>query len=133
MCRGGMLMIRLRIWPREIASRCSIMASMCQPGMNGVAGSRTCHITLTKSFRLRVASSRSISLIRFGLESKSFKLLEFFTVQFRKIGLRGNLDRPAGRATVLVIDVIFVPEQILRKKNGGGNVAVARLPKEIPA
>ncbi len=37
MCRGGTLISRFRICLAVTASRCSMMASMCQPGTNGVA------------------------------------------------------------------------------------------------
>jgi hypothetical protein len=43
MCRGGTLMINSRMWPRETASRCSQIASMCQLDLNVVPGSTIGH------------------------------------------------------------------------------------------
>src|SRR5207244_586564 len=116
-----------------IASSCSMMASMCQPGMSGVDGSRTCQTNSTKSFRLRLASSPSISLTSVGLDSKSFKLLEFFIGELREVWFGRNLDRTAGRTTVLVAEVVFVAKNILGKKDGAGDVARIRLTKQNPA
>jgi hypothetical protein len=40
MCRGGMLMTRLRICPSLTAVKCSAIASRCQPDTKSVDGSR---------------------------------------------------------------------------------------------
>src|SRR5258708_5235611 len=113
MCRGGTLITRLRIWPCVTASKCSMIASMCQPGTNGVWGSMTSQAWRTNSRRLRVASSRSTFARALGLANQGAKLLEFVIGKLRKLGRRTDLDRSAARATMFVAEVVFVSEKIL--------------------
>ena len=77
MWRGGTFIRRLRIWPYDTASRCSMIASMCHPDTNGVDGSMIGHAWRTNSPKLRVACSWSISARREGLLSKLPKLFKF--------------------------------------------------------
>src|SRR5712691_1483367 len=100
-----------------------MIASMCQPGTNGVEGSTISQACMTNSSRLREANSASSSSRKKGLVSNCAKLLEFFICQFRKIRFGRNLNRAAGRAGEFVIDVIFVTKQIFGKEDGGGDVA----------
>src|SRR5690606_26810686 len=100
MWRGGMLIIRLSISPRLTASKCSQMASMCQPCTYSVAGSTTCHAWRTYSTRLRCASSVLIA-DRFKNGSQLAELVcrKFAVVNFMP-GL--NLHRPLVRPGHLV-------------------------------
>src|ERR1035438_5192766 len=98
------------------------MASMCQPGTKGVDGSITGHACWTKSLKLRVASSLSISSRREGLVSNVAKQSEFFIGQLRKIRPSCDLNRPTGQAAVFGVDDVPIAEQVLREKDGGGDV-----------
>src|SRR5713101_3969436 len=110
-----------------------MMASMCQPGTNGVDGSTMAQACLTNSSRLREANSASSSSRKKGLVSNCAKLLEFFICQFRKIRFGRNLDRATSYTGEFVIDVILVTKQILGKEDGGGDVAGSRKAKQCAA
>src|SRR5688572_22605772 len=97
-----------------------MIASMCQPGTNGVDGSTTCQACRTNSRRCRVASSRSISSRSKGFVSNGAKLAELFIGKLRKVGSRRNLDRASGSASVLGVHHIAVAEQVLGEEGRGG-------------
>src|SRR6266852_1378116 len=100
-----------------------MVASMCQPGTNGVDGSTISQACLTNSSRLREANSASSSSRKKGLVSNCAKLLEFFICQFRKIRVGRNLDLATSYTGEFVIDVILVTKQIFGQEDGGGDVA----------
>src|SRR5258708_2694283 len=124
MCLGGTLISRFRIWPRVTASRCSMIASMCQPGTNGVRGSMTSHAWYTNSRRLRVASSRSTFARALGLANQDAKLFEFFIGKFAELRRGTDYDRTAVRATVFVAEIILVAQKILGQKNVGRRISL---------
>ena len=62
-----------------------MIASMCQPGTNGVDGSTTAQAWRTNSPSWRVASSAVNLCRRQGLVSNGSKLFEFFIGQLGKI------------------------------------------------
>ena len=83
-CPGGTLISSLRIWPREIDSRCRLIASRHQPQTSGVSGSRTDH-----ACRVNSASERRQSSAR--------------TCRFSSSGFRSNLIEEAEKLAELVI------------------------------
>src|SRR5262249_60463370 len=111
--RGGTLMSRFRIWLRDTASRCSMIASMCQPGTNGVDGSTIFQACRTNSRRLRKANSASSSSRIPDLVSKGAKLANFVICQLGKVWFGCNLDRAARCTGEFAIYVIFVAKQVL--------------------
>src|SRR4029434_6573751 len=119
---GGTLISKFRMWPAVTASRCSIIASMCQPATNGVEGSTIGHAWRTNSRRLRAANSQSISVSRFGLANKSAQQFEFFIGQFGEVRPRFDSNGRPARTAVLVAEVVFVTQQILGKEDGGGDI-----------
>ena len=60
-CRGGMLIISLRMSPCVTASRCSQIVSMCQLSTNFTPGSTTCHDCFTNSYNDALAARRCFS------------------------------------------------------------------------
>ena len=118
MWRGGTLISRLRIWPRAIASRCSTIASMCQPGTNGVDGSTTGHahyaaaksgvVTFTISLSREVAAkginvnALALGMVETPMSSEALKADRAYYEKRIQIGRIAKPEEVAGFAVFLV-------------------------------
>src|SRR6266699_262227 len=94
-----------------------MIASICQPGTNGVRGSMMGHAWRTNSRKYLVASSRSTFARAFGFCNQQAKLFEFVMGKLTKFWCRADHDRPTTRATVLVAEVILVAQKILGQED----------------
>src|SRR5262249_8461527 len=126
-------MSSFRSWPWETASRCSMIASMCQPGTNGVDGSTISQACRTNSRRLRAANSASSSSRIPDLVSKGSKLANFVLCQLGKIWFGCNLDRAARCTGDFTIEIILVAKKVFGEEDRGCHVARVRQAKQIPA
>src|SRR5271170_4717722 len=109
------------------------MASMCQPGTNGVNGSTTCQAWRTNSRRLRVAYSRSSFRRALGFANQDCKLLDFVIGKLSKLRRRTDYDRTSVGTTVFIGEVILVANDILGQKNRCGDVSLRREREQHPA
>src|SRR5437016_1240514 len=110
-----------------------MIASMCQPGTNGVWGSMIRHAWRTNSRKCRAASSRSTFARSCGLANQDCKLLEFFIGKLPQFRRRSDGDRSTARPAVFVAEVILVAKKILGEENVRSRVPLVGQCPQVPA